>query len=63
LNLIEGYKNGFKTGNVYNQYITEGEFFKIPMTTEKDNPIKLVIGSTNSIKGYLPTITYDYYYF
>lgn len=63
LNLIEGYKNGFKTGNVYNQYITEGDFFKVPMTTERNNPVKLKIYTTNEIGAYEPTIAYDYYYF
>ena len=63
LNLIEGYKNGVKTGNIYNQYITEGEFFKIPMGADKDNPIRLDTGITSAIKKlYDPIITYDYYY-
>ena len=34
LNLIEGYKNGKKTGRIYNQFITAGSFFKIPVTTD-----------------------------
>ena len=63
LNLIEGYKNGFKTGNVYNQHIIEGEFFKIPITVEKVNPMQLVINSQKEIGAYEPTIAYDYYYF
>lgn len=32
LNLIEGYKNGQKTGNIYNKYISAGTFFKIPVS-------------------------------
>lgn len=64
LNLIEGYKNGVKTGNIYNQYITEGEFFKIPMGADEDNRIRLYTGITSAIKKlYDPIITYDYYYF
>ena len=63
LNLIEGYKNGVKSGNIYNQYITEGEFFKIPMTTEKNAPLTLQTGITDPIKdNYNPTLVYDYYY-
>ena len=31
MNLIEGYdQDGRKTGNLYNNYITSGSFFKIP---------------------------------
>ena len=32
LNLIEGYKNGKKTGNIYNKNIIGGTFFKIPVS-------------------------------
>ena len=32
LNLIEGYKNGKKSGNIYNKYISSGTFFKIPVS-------------------------------
>jgi hypothetical protein len=33
-NLVEGVDtNGNKTGNVYNQFITAGDFFKIPVGT------------------------------
>lgn len=35
-NLIEGYESlsGAPTGNLYNQYITSGDFFKLPVTTD-----------------------------
>lgn len=60
LNLIEGYKDGKKTGNIYNQYITKGFFFKIPVTTETEEPLKLTIANTNFAGA---TIEYDYIYF
>ena len=31
LNIIQGYKDGEPTGNVYNEYIGSGEWFKIPI--------------------------------
>jgi hypothetical protein len=36
LNLIEGYNSsGNKTGNIYNEYIKDGTFFKIPLGESK----------------------------
>lgn len=59
LNLIEGYdKNNIKTGNVYNQYIISGSFFKIPTGESQfifDNSIALNINNE--------PIEYFYYYF
>lgn len=60
LNLIEGYKNGKKTGNIYNRHITKGFFFKIPVTTEIKEPLKLTITDAN-LAGAI--IEYDYIYF
>lgn len=57
LNLIEGYKNGKKTGRIYNQFITQGTFFKIPLTTSD----QLVLDS--DIASYYVGIEYDYIYF
>lgn len=60
LNLVEGYKDGIKTGNLYNQYVTAGDFFKIPKTTKTTTPVQLTIeGPVNNFSG----IEYDYYYF
>ena len=61
LNIIEGYSTeGIKTGNVYNQYIKAGSFFKIPLGESVliiDNNMNIVYNlDSNPIK-------YDYYYF
>ena len=61
LNIIEGYNTeGIKTGNVYNQYIKAGSFFKIPLGESVliiDNNMNIVYNlDSNPIK-------YDYYYF
>ena len=61
LNIIEGYSTeGIKTGNVYNQYIKAGSFFKIPIGESVliiDNNMNIVYNlDSNPIK-------YDYYYF
>ncbi len=52
--LIEGYKNGKRSGKLYNSYISYGDFFKIP-NDEKDHII-----STSSLAA---AIEYDYIYF
>lgn len=57
LNLIEGYKNGRKSGRIYNQYITNGTFFKIPVSSD----LNLTIN--NTLQSYFVNIEYDYYYF
>ena len=58
LNLIEGYKNGKKSGMIYNKYITSGTFFKIPVSDGTDMILIL-----NQIKAYFDSIEYDYIYF
>lgn len=58
LNLIEGYKNGKKSGMIYNKYITSGTFFKIPVSDGID-----MILTLNQIKTYFDSIEYDYIYF
>ena len=55
LNLIEGYKNGKKTGNIYNKNIIGGTFFKIPVS----KTIELYVLQYN----YFQSIEYDYIYF
>ena len=53
MNLIEGYDaNNKKTGKIYNEYITSGTFFKIPMG-ESTMGLTTVTASA---------IDYDYYY-
>ena len=29
--LIEGYKNGIKSGKIYNEFVNSGTYFKIPV--------------------------------
>lgn len=58
LNLIEGYKNGKKSGMIYNKYITSGTFFKIPVSNGTDTILTL-----NQIKAYFDNIEYDYIYY
>ena len=61
LNIIEGYNaEDKKTGNVYNQYIEAGSFFKIPLGESK-----MLLDDANGIASNLELnpIEYDYYYF
>ena len=55
LNLIEGYKNGVKSGNIYNKFINAGTFFKIPVS---DN-MEMIVPQYNQFKS----IDYNYIYF
>lgn len=63
LNLIEGYKNGKKSGKIYNRHIIGGTFFKIPPSTSTEQPIQLIIEQTNNLQDYFVNIEYDYIYF
>ena len=57
LNLIEGYnKDNQKTGNIYNNYITEGAFFKIPLGESM-----LSFDVANGLSA-IDSIEYSYYY-
>lgn len=58
LNLIEGYKeDNTKSGKIYNEYITDGTFFKIPIDMiEGTNTIKVTGVEADTV------IEYDYYY-
>lgn len=57
LNLIEGYDaNNRKTGNVYNKYITEGAFFKIPLGEST-----LIFDEAEEMPQ-IHSIEYNYYY-
>lgn len=61
LNLIEGYDgSGIKTGSIYNRFITSGDFFKIPVSTDTSSPIKMIFENVN---GLFSSIDYNYYYF
>lgn len=55
-NLIEGYKDGKRTGNLYNRYKTRGTFFKIPT----GQSYMTITGITNAAQV---GIDYDYLYY
>lgn len=62
LNLIEGYKNGKKTGRIYNDSIESGDFFKIPVTTDKTSPLKMIIDNDKGLAAQFVDIEYNYQY-
>lgn len=69
-NLIEGIEIAGevvrKTGRVYNQYMTTGVFFKIPIITVGQNGSLVItdsVGGVNNIKGYVDSIEYSYLYY
>ena len=62
LNLIEGYgADNKKTGNIYNEYITSGTFFKVPIGESELTIIDTSSGNTGSNYKAV-SINYDYYY-
>lgn len=69
-NLVEGVnKVGdffYKTGNIYNQYLTAGVFFKIPIIRIGQNGMIVItdsLGGTGNLKGYIDNIDYKYLYY
>ena len=61
LNLIEGIdNNGQVTGTIYNKYITNGDFFKIPVTEEL-TLIPIIFDSAPA--GFKGSIEYQYLYY
>ena len=67
-NLIEGYKDGKPTGELYNNHIESGAFFKIPVikktndNSDNDN-YKAESLLISNVTGVMPTIQYDYIYY
>lgn len=60
-NLLEGCDSQFKpTGNLYNKYVTTGEFFKIPVSTTSSS-IYQFITTPSSLS--CAKIDYDYLYY
>ena len=58
LNIIEGYdENNIKTGNIYNEHITDGAFFAIP---KGESTLTLINYSSGGYDD--PSIEYNYYY-
>ena len=58
-------ENSVRTGTIYNQYITDGDFFKIPCYSNKDGNLKITMSNTNNsgIATRFDNIDYDYYYY
>lgn len=62
-----------KSGNIYNEYITGGDFFKIPVTIKKNNKNEvqkefkkiyiLADEKEESLKDYFNSLNYYYYYY
>ena len=65
LNLIEGIdKLGNKTGNLYNEYLISGSFFKIPMIGPDEELGKFYVDlKAGQLSNHMPELEYDYYYF
>ena len=67
-NLIEGCNNGKPTGELYNEHIESGAFFKIPIikkTNDGDDDDGYIAEAllVSNIIGVTPTIQYDYNYY
>jgi hypothetical protein len=66
--LIEGWCADAKSGNIYNDYIIGGDFFKIPVTitrtpSGKEEKITIfTIGSAMAAPGVFDSLKYNYYY-
>ena len=75
MNLIQGYKNGERTGNIYNEYIGSGHWFQIPIyktnetnETNEINEIGDLIANAYyfvpiDYDGDTPELRYDYLYY
>lgn len=62
LGLIYGCKrDGIKTGKIYNQNISAGDFFKIPCNSSQDGGLSMTVD--NNIAERFVGIDYDYYYY
>lgn len=62
-NLVEGLDDKYaQTGNIYNEYITKGEFFKIPVCSLEDN-ISFGIDTETNLTVLSPELEYNYLYF
>lgn len=63
-NLIEGSEGGVLSGNLYNEYIMQGDFFKIPVCEDTTDYYNIVISSDGSQpSGTINSIEYNYLYY
>ena len=68
--LIEGWNNDIKSGNLYNDYIVSGDFFKIPVTISRNAQGKGVVTDYRFSLGAMAEaavgtspLEYNYYYY
>lgn len=60
MNLIQGYSNGVRTGNTYNEFIGSGHWFKIPLNENNKNWYFVPIDYSDVTA---PVLKYDYLYY
>jgi phage-related protein len=66
--LVEGWCADAKSGNIYNDYIVGGDFFKIPVTTTRtasgreNKEAIFTIGPEMAVPGVFDSLKYNYYY-
>ena len=60
MNLIQGYNNGVRTGNTYNEFIGSGHWFKIPLNENNKNWYFVPIDYSDVTA---PVLKYDYLYY
>ena len=60
MNLIQGYNNGVRTGNTYNEFIGSGHWFKIPLNEDNKNWYFVPIDYSDVTA---PVLKYDYLYY
>lgn len=60
MNLIQGYNNGVRTGNIYNEFIGSGHWFKIPLNENNKNWYFVPIDYSDITA---PVLKYDYLYY
>lgn len=60
MNLIQGYNNGVRTGNTYNEFIGSGHWFRIPLNENNKNWYFVPIDYSDATA---PQLKYDYLYY
>ena len=63
MNLIQGYKDGERTGNIYNEYIGNGHWFQIPITKTRGLFSTYYYFVPIDYDGDTPELKYDYLYY
>ena len=58
---VDSVENGKPTGNIYNEYITGGHFFKIPVTYRGEENYSVVSLQLGSISNAYIKYNYKFY--